>query len=237
MLVVCWFSAGVSSAVACKIAGQVDRIIYTHIDDAHPDTLRFVQDCQRWFGQPVEILQSPLRSVEIACRQVRYVNGPRGAPCTNLLKRRVRKQWEMDNWHLAPFTYIWGFDVSEGRRSLRICEAMPGIVHKFPLVERGISKPQAHGILRKAGIRRPMMYDLGYQNNNCVGCVKGGAAYWNQIRQDFPEVFEARARMEREIGGTSLKGRIFLDSLDPNAGRGKPPIVEDCGIFCEINEE
>lgn len=31
------------------------------------------------------------------------------------------------------------------------------------------------------------MYDLGYANNNCIGCVKGGIGYWNKIRIDFPE--------------------------------------------------
>ncbi len=37
------------------------------------------------------------------------------------------------------------------------------------------------------------MYDLGYPNNNCIGCVKGGMGYWNKIRKDFPEVFQKRA--------------------------------------------
>lgn len=59
------------------------------------------------------------------------------------------------------------------------------------------------------------MYDLGYPNNNCVGCVKGGMGYWNKIRVDFPEVFERRARQEREIGHSCIKG-VFLDELDPN---------------------
>ena len=71
--------------------------------------------------------------------------------------------------------------------------------HRFPLLEHGISKEEAHQILKASGIKRPVMYDLGYQNNNCVGCVKGGMAYWNKIRKDFPEVFEARAKLERDI--------------------------------------
>jgi hypothetical protein len=38
---VSWFSAGVSSAVATKLEIEsIDRIIYTHIHDQHPDTLR-----------------------------------------------------------------------------------------------------------------------------------------------------------------------------------------------------
>ena len=77
------------------------------------------------------------------------------------------------------------------------------------------------------------MYDLGYNNNNCVGCVKGGMGYWNKIRIDFPDVFESRAKVERRIGGTCIKG-VYLDELDPDRGRHTKPICEDCGIFCEL---
>jgi hypothetical protein len=77
------------------------------------------------------------------------------------------------------------------------------------------------------------MYDLGYPNNNCIGCVKGGMGYWNKIRQDFPEVFADRARMEREIGASCMNG-VYLDELAPEAGRGLKPIVEDCGILCGV---
>jgi len=76
------------------------------------------------------------------------------------------------------------------------------------------------------------MYDLGYNNNNCIGCVKGGMGYWNHIRVDFPEIFAQRAKMERLIGGTCIKG-VYLDELAPEKGRHTPPIVDDCGILCE----
>lgn len=67
-MVVSWFSAGVSSAVATKLMiKDIDKIIYTHIDDQHPDTMRFVKDCEKWFGKHVEVLQSLYKSVENAC--------------------------------------------------------------------------------------------------------------------------------------------------------------------------
>ena len=43
------------------------------------------------------------------------------------------------------------------------------------------------------------MYKLGYNNNNCIGCVKGGQAYWNKIRIDFPETFNKMAKLENLI--------------------------------------
>jgi hypothetical protein len=235
MVTVAWFSAGVSSAVATKLLiDEVDRIIYTHIEDQHPDTLRFVHDCEHWFGKHIEVLQSPYMSVENACRMSGgrgYVNGPGGAACTKFLKRRVRKEWEKTQ--TEPLRYVWGMDYGEIARCERLHETMPDQEHVFPLVDRKMSKEEAHKILSASGIKRPEMYELGYSNNNCIGCVKGGMGYWNHIRQDFPEVFEARAKMERVIQATCIKG-VYLDELDPERGRHEPPIVGDCGILCEL---
>ena len=75
--------------------------------------------------------------------------------------------------------------------------------------------------------------ELGYNNNNCVGCVKGGMGYWNKIRVDFPEVFEKRAKLEREIGYSILK-QCYLDELDPKRGRIEET-MEDCTVFCYLN--
>ena len=98
VITVSWFSGGVSSAVATKLCiEQVDKIIYQHVEDQEQDTLRFVRDCEAWFGKPVEIVQSRLKSVENACRQMAYINGVRGAACTRLLKRRVRAEWEAEH--------------------------------------------------------------------------------------------------------------------------------------------
>jgi predicted glycosyltransferase len=48
---VMWFSAGVSSAVAWKLASdQIDEVCYIHIDDQEPDTIRFVQEVSKWVG-------------------------------------------------------------------------------------------------------------------------------------------------------------------------------------------
>lgn len=43
--------------------------------------------------------------------------------------------------------------------------------------------------------------------------------------------------MERDLGSAILKdenGPIFLDELDPNAGRMSEEIMDDCSIFCQM---
>ena len=94
---------------------------------------------------------------------------------------------------------------------------MPDFQHEFPLIDKMLSKEDAHAILERLKIASPVMYNLGYRNNNCIGCVKGGMGYWNKIRIDFPEVFERMARLEREVGHSCING-IFLDELEPDRG-------------------
>lgn len=234
-LTVCWISAGVSSFIAVYLAKDtIDKFIYIDIADQHPDSMRFIKDCEKALRQPIELLcSSEYGCVEDAVRAGGVFRMVKGfAPCTNYLKKRVRKQWEIEHENFN-ITYIWGFDSDERQRAENLVEAMPQFEHRFPLIENNLTKQDAHAILARLKIKRPAMYDLGYRNNNCLGCVKGGMGYWNKIRVDFPAVFESRARLERELGRTCLK-ECYLDELDPSRGNMSEEILDDCGIFCEI---
>lgn len=235
---VCWISAGISSFIAGYLAGDVDEWIYIDISDQHPDSLRFICDVEKIIKKKITILKSQeFDSVEEVIKKYKYVNSPYGAPCTGLLKKAVRKKWE--NEHLNyQLTYVWGMDMEEKKRAESIVKNFPEFEHEFPLIDRHLSKQDAHALAERIGIRRPIMYDMGYHNNNCIGCLKGGKGYWNKIRKDFPTVFQSRARLEREIGHSCING-TFLDELDPDAGRMEKEIMQDCGIMCYLvlNEE
>lgn len=229
---VCWFSTGVSSFVACYLAKDADKIIYTHVSNQHPDSLRFLEDCEKILGREIEVLMSEeYASVDDVIEKARYINGSFGAACTRLLKRNVRRQWEMEN--PGRHTYVWGYDIEERKRAARLSVTMPEHDHEFPLIDHNLSKAECHAMADMLGIKRPMMYDMGYPNNNCIGCVKGGMGYWNKIRRDFPEVFERRAKQEREIGHSCIKG-VYLDELDPDRGNMDLEIFEDCTITCQL---
>ncbi len=233
MKTIAWFSAGVSSAVATKLAiDEIDEIFYIHIDDQHEDTIRFVGDCERWFGKEIQRRQYHVTNVQDVFLMSAGTGFGRFSPCTDRLKTRVRKALERENKGV-DLRYVWGMDYQEKDRAENLFDSMPKQDHLFPLIDRKLSKEQAHEILTASGIKRPAMYDLGYHNNNCVGCVKGGMGYWNKIRQDFPRVFQERAELERKLGGSYIKD-TYLDELDPEAGRHAGPIVGDCGILCEL---
>lgn len=236
---VCWFSAGVSSFIAAYLVrNSLDKILYCHIEDQHEDTLRFLDDCEKVLNMKIEPLQSPYKSVSNVIQTFRFINSAYGAKCTEILKKRVRKEWEYGKKDL---TYVWGYDLSEKHRAANIVEADPGHKHIFPLIERGLYKEDCHGMARQLGIKRPAMYDLGYRNNNCIGCVKGGMGYWNKIREDFPAVFAERARQEREVGHSCLKQVIdnvtvplYLDELEPGRGKIDDEVMEECSIYCQL---
>lgn len=239
-ITVCWLSAGVSSFIAGWLKQDyINEYIYIDIADQHPDSMRFINDCQRVLKRPVIIMSSDeYRSVSDCVKVAGGFRNGRNLfyPCTNWLKKRVRKVWEEAHKDY-DITYVWGFDVDEQDRAVRLVEAMPQFEHCFPLIDELLDKQACHGICKALGVKRPEMYDLGYSNNNCVGCVKGGIGYWNKIRVDFPEVFAERSKLEREICNTILhddKGPIWLDELDPDRGRMQDEIMDDCGIFCEL---
>lgn len=231
-------SAGVSSFMAGYLAGDVDEWIYIDLADQHPDSLRFIRDCEKAVGKEIKILRSSEYAGVEDC--VLAFGGFRNirsgfAPCTNWLKKRVRKVWELEHQD-CDITYVWGMDATEHERAERLEESMPDFHHQFPLIENVLTKKEAHALFEmKFSFPRPKMYDMGYSNNNCIGCIKGGMGYWNRIRKDFPEVFEKRARLERRVGNTILKdcnGPIYLDELDPERGVLDAEITPECGIFC-----
>ncbi len=155
---VSWFSAGVSSFIAAYLERKtLDKVIYTHIDNQHPDTLRFLNDCQNKLDTQIEILQSEYKSVDNVIEQFRFINSRYGAKCTQILKKRVRKEWEYGKKYL---TYVWGFDCNEKHRANQTLELMPQYKHVFPLINEGLTKEDCHGMSQQLCIKRPAMYDL-----------------------------------------------------------------------------
>ena len=84
------------------------------------------------------------------------------------------------------------------------------------------------------------MYRMGYRNNNCIGCVKGGAGYWNKIRKDFPQVFARMAMVERSLGRTIIRKngeQVYLDELPIDMGTHQDEPDIECSIFCQMAKQ
>ena len=239
-VVISWWSGGITSAVACRLAIEKYenvKLVYIETGSHNPDTLRFKNDCEKWYGMPIETIKNTkYKDVIDVVLKTKYVNGANGARCTLELKKNVRFKYEKT---INILSQVWGyeFDAKEINRAIRTQQQYPDTNPLFPLIENKLSKSECAGIILGAGIELPNMYKLGYNNNNCIGCVKGGSGYWNKIRVDFPKVFNEMARAERIVNATCLKnenGKIFLDELKPTAGNPTDLVLPECGLFCQV---
>lgn len=231
---IAWFSGGVTSAVACKLAlKQYDdvEIVFIETGSHHPDLLRFKDDCEKWFNQKITVIQSKYKNHFEVFEKTGVLSMPHYTPCTTLLKVRPRQEFESKHPEITH--YIWGFEsgAKEENRAKKMCDRYPEYQHIFPLIENNLNKESCLALVEQAGIKIPEMYLKGYHNNNCIGCVRGGAGYWNKIRQDFPEHFKRMSEIERKIGHSVLK-TCYLDELPIDAGREEKEIMPMCSIFC-----
>lgn len=233
-----WVSCGITSAVACKQAimkyGKENiELFYMEIDSAHSENERFISDLEYWYDLPIQRIRSEKYTDQFdVIEKTGYVNGVQGARCTLELKKKVRWKLEEKTDYSAQ---IFGFEFSkkEINRALRFNEQYPKAKAIFPLIETFLTKNNCVSILEFAEIELPVMYKLGYPNNNCIGCVKGGMGYWNKIRVDFPEQFDKMAKAERKAGYSCIKN-TFLDELEPKRGRKMRIVMPDCGTYCEV---
>lgn len=248
---ICQFSCGAASALATKItlaeypSDQV-LIVNAFLVEEHSDNQRFLADCEKWFNHPIIRLRDEKygASTDEVWKRKRFIKGPHGAPCSLELKRKllatIRRPTDID---------ILGYTCEEEHRLHDLLEHFPdreGLV-RCPLIQRGIDKEHCLSVMERVGIELPYMYKLGYDNNNCIGCPKGGQKYWQNIREDFPQRFVQIKTLQEDIGpganflafrsGPRKGERMSLAELPPGRGDMKTEPSFSCGFFCEMVAE
>lgn len=242
--IVCRFSCGAASAVATKLTLAKGGDVVIHYSDTrseHPDNERFLAECEKWFGRSVTRLHSDrYHDVwDVWERRRMIVSGARGfAPCTEELKQ-IPAERAQDR---GEDVIVLGYTIEEQDRLDRVRRNNPGDQITAPLIQAGLSKTDCLAIVQRAGIVLPVMYALGFKNNNCLGCPRGGMGYWNLVRRHFPEVFDRMAQLERRLGQAILPDgktgrRVFLDELDPERGHHPSEPDIECSIMCALAEQ
>lgn len=261
--VIAWWSGGITSAVTCKLCldyfGKHNvRVIFIDTFNEHEDTYRFKRDCEEWYGRPIETITNigkKYDKIQDVWIKNKSLNVAHGAVCSSELKRRVREEWEKSNSYKHQ---AFGFELDEGKRAKGMKMNHSHTKPIFPLLMYGYSKKDCIQIVQDAGLEVPIMYQLGFLNNNCfnTGCVQGGIGYWQKMKREFPDKFEAMAEMEHKL--TSLKGSpvtmlkdqskngglVFLKphpdyptikDITKMKGREPEPLFE-CNGFCGVND-
>jgi len=262
-----WFSCGAASAVATKLAiasNEPITVAYCEVKEEHPDNKRFLNDCQEWFGQDIIILGNDKydRSIYKVFEKTRFLVGPSGARCTLELKKQIRESFQQPNDR-----HVFGYTVEEQDRYDRFIDANNDVDVWPILIDAGLTKSDCIAMVERAGIELPIMYKLGYKNNNCMGCVKASSPeYWQKIKQDFPEMWNKMLQSEYmlnravckidmltvskrypdiwdELGNPDHKGggkvywRPKLDQIPEDIKAMDNSVDIQCGIFCQIAEQ
>jgi 3'-phosphoadenosine 5'-phosphosulfate sulfotransferase (PAPS reductase)/FAD synthetase len=244
--IVCQFSCGAASAVATKLAlaqyGATHdvQIINAFVKEEHEDNRRFLADCEKWFGQPITVLRDEkynASTIEIF-RRKQFIKSRFGAACTTELKRKL-----LDKWKQPGDVMVFGYTAEEVERLDDFRERNPDRPVIAPLIDAGLGKEDCKAMIQRAGIELPMMYQMGYENANCIGCVKGGEGYFRAIALDFPEQFNELADLQESIGPNAYLfrnrdtgERYSLRDIPPGPARRNEKLPS-CSFFCELAEQ
>jgi hypothetical protein len=135
---------------------------------------------------------------------------------------------------------IYGYTVEEKHRLEKWRHVNFERTIECPLIDKNLTKSDCLAMVERAGIELPVMYRLGFRNNNCIGCVKArdNLDYWKRVRLHFPEVFARRAKQERDFKiainrrtKNGVRSEIYLDEIEPGEPKGADPHIS-CGLFC-----
>ena len=256
-MIVCWWSGGITSAVACQKAIELyglDNCEFIFLDtfNEHEDTYRFKKDCEKWYCKEIKTLSAIpeiYKSIQDCWEKHQSLNVASGAVCSYKLKRVVREKWQKT----ADYEHqVFGFEFTprELKRAIGLKTNHPKTKAIFPLLMLGLDKKDCIDIVQAEAIELPTSYKLGFSNNNCLrtGCVQGGVGYWQKMRRDFPDKFQAMADIEHKL--TDSKGKpitmlrrkkqnVFLiphpnypelEKFDNLKGREPKPLTDCIGL-------
>jgi len=142
--IICWWSGGITSAVACKVAldlfsqNNKCRVIMIDTMNEDKDTYRFKRDCEKWYGLQIESISAikpkidycgnnkpnytfidigiEYGSIKDVWIKHKSLCVATGAICSTEIKRRVREKWQETN-HFDHQVFGFEFDKKEFNRS------------------------------------------------------------------------------------------------------------------------
>lgn len=243
--VIVWFSCGATSAVSAKLAVEKYKdqkellVVYCDTGGEHESNKKFLKDVEKWIDHPIQIVKNEKYEDHWdVFEKTKYIAGIAGARCTTELKKKMRNEIQ----NVESDIQIFGYSVEEQKRADKFRKNNPEVYLEANLIDRELTKNDCLALLQESGIELPYMYQTQksgapYNHNNCIGCPKGGAGYWNKIRIDFPEQFEKMCKISKKLNVKIIKykgKRIFLEELPEDYGNfGKEKPIE-CGLSCGI---
>lgn len=210
--IVVGYSGGVTSAWCLQWALQ--QFPREEVVALFHDTKREDEDTYRYLREMAVKLdiaiteRSDGRSVEEVEDDEHALANNRMAFCSRILKAEQKEKYfdELRAAGVSEIVLVLAFSAKEEQRVQRAWANAQrgGYTVRFPLIETGTTKQETADWSHAIGVRIPRMYEWS-DHANCVGCRRGGKAYWLAVAENRPDVFAAMVEREREWGHTFLK--------------------------------
>lgn len=215
--VIVGFSGGVTSAWAAMWALREfprDEVVWLFHDtkEEDTDTYRFIHQFAEVAGFSITE-QSDGRSVTQVFEDENAIANNRMAFCSRILKAEQRDVYfdKLRANGITEIVNVLGFSAIEWQRVQRATarSLSEGYSVRFPLIEERVTKQQAADMCIQMGVPPPGMYRWS-EHANCVGCVRGGKAYFLKVKENAPDVFAQRVALEERFGHTILKDTTLV---------------------------
>ncbi len=196
------------------------------------------------------------RDVWDVFKDVRFLGNSRLANCSHELKQKMSKKWIKEHYAPEECTLYLGIDWTEEHRTKAPRKNWSPYQVEYPMCEEPlITKIDVAKELESTGIKRPVLYELGFSHNNCAGfCVRAGQGHFANLYETKPDLYKYHEEKEKEMQEfldrdvTILKRtrqgqreNLSLTKLRKELERGGEQVdmfdVGGCGCFVDEGEE
>lgn len=234
------FSGGVGSWAAAKrtvekYGAENTELLFADTRMEDEDLYRFVTQAAADVGAPLTVIADGRTPWQVF-NDVRFLGNTRIDPCSRILKRDLLRRWMDSMRDPADCAVVIGIDWTEEHRFTRaaprwlpwrleapLCE--PPLVDKDVLLLR----------LRRAGIKPPRLYEMGFPHNNCGGfCVKAGQAQFKLLYEKMPDRYLQHEAEEESL--SAHLGKKVTVLRDRRGGTTRPLSMREFRSRLEGNE-
>ena len=184
------FSGGMGSAISALIAhekGLQYNLIFADTLIEDEDLYRFMADIAKVCGKEIIHLTDGRTPWDVYVDK-RWIGNTRTAHCSTELKTKPVQKW-LDENAQPDDPLVLGMDWSEQDRIDRAQKNWNRPVVSL-LNQFNVSRAEYDFILARYRIRKPRLYKLGYEHNNCGGfCCKAGALQFERLFRTDPKRF------------------------------------------------
>lgn len=190
------------------------------------DLYRFIEEASDRLKLPLLTHSMGINPLELMFEKKLVFNSLIG-DCSKILKMKVAREFikkgivpPIEKWQNKIYlknenftedaVLYFGIGFEEMHREGAIRKNWQPYQVEMPLIENIIDNDE---VLKKYGLRQPVLYDLGFSHNNCSAmCVKAGQGHYKNLHEKMPDVFYKIMEQEHHIKMYVSSYRYIIDT-------------------------